>query len=365
MSLIKKTAKLISDIAETLKTRKYNERKVERLILEPLLESLGWAPEDYEYQYSVGDGKVDYALFHTGWNNRHLRAFIEVKAPGMIKPESEKQLFEYALYESPPILILTDGSEWNFYLTGLQGKFQDKKFCQLIFSAQSPEESAGVLHKCLHKDAITSEQAINTAKEMREAKDVAKAWELLLHNRNEKLSKLLKESFHENFGYTPKEQSIAKFLGGMSPAAAPVSGNLSVKFPAAQKPKKVSAKNPSPKPSGIPPIQGFSYKGKEYPMNSARKTLSDAIAVLGKYNKEFLPALQNREPKLISRDKEKLAEVSPWLNKYGGSVRDIEVRGETWHVVVNHAPPQIARILEKCCQIAGVSFGEDFRILHG
>ena len=74
--------------------------------------------------------------------------FIEVKQVGQ-SGGADKQLFEYAFHEGVPMAILTDGQEWNFYLPGEQGRYQERRVYKLDLLERAPEECAELLSRYL------------------------------------------------------------------------------------------------------------------------------------------------------------------------------------------------------------------------
>ena len=362
MNIQKKIGKIVAEIAEQLKKRRYIEKNIERNVFEPILQALGWNTSDFMYQYSVGEGRVDYALFHTVGDSRHLRIFAEIKAPGMIKPESEKQLFEYALYESPPILILTDGKEWNFYLTARQGKPDDRKFCKLNIIEQSPEESADILCKCLLKEIVSSGEAIENARIMGAEKDIIKSWHSLLSASHKKLPALLTKEFEHIFGYKPSDAIVENFLHSKvnDTITTPLRHNINER-----KPRNIS-KSKTPNKSVKSKITGFTYKGKFHKKSTMRDILQSTLILFSKEDKKFLSKLKT-SPKyegLISRDIQELYKLRTWLKRDKSSIREIQTNNETWFFVVNFSAKGIETRLQICCKVANISFGKDFKIIY-
>ena len=106
----------IDDIRDKLEKREFpNEDAVSQGMVLRLLNALAWPIFDTQIvypEYSVGEGKVDFALCHPPSDPC---VFIEVKQVGNIE-ESEQQLFEYAIDHGViPIAVLTDGQKWRFF----------------------------------------------------------------------------------------------------------------------------------------------------------------------------------------------------------------------------------------------------------
>ena len=96
------------------------EQNVKRAIIEPILQACGWDsaglveiqseyPVSHEYKKAA-----DYVLFN---QDGEPCVLIEAKRLGGIIENSEEQVFGYAKHLWVPLLILTDGNVWNFYIS--------------------------------------------------------------------------------------------------------------------------------------------------------------------------------------------------------------------------------------------------------
>lgn len=123
-----------------------NEAQVKSAVILPVLRALGWndanpnsvLPE-YEVPKEQSKGYVDYALL----GRRGPLVFVEAKRIGGIDVNAETQLFKYAVNRGVPILILTDGRQWDFYLSMAAGIPQERRFYRLeLDSKQNISECA-------------------------------------------------------------------------------------------------------------------------------------------------------------------------------------------------------------------------------
>ena len=109
-------------VIETLKERitahgpslRASETRTRMALIDPLLGALGWDVTDPEMvtpEYSVGNGRADYALLS---KDMTPVAFIEAKHLGepLERPQQEDQLFTYALRQQVKYAALTDGNRW-------------------------------------------------------------------------------------------------------------------------------------------------------------------------------------------------------------------------------------------------------------
>ena len=83
-------------------------------LIDPLLQALGWdtsEPAVVRPEYSAGNGRADYALLG---ETRNPVAFIEAKrlSEPLEKPNTQDQVFTYALVQQVKYAGLTDGNRW-------------------------------------------------------------------------------------------------------------------------------------------------------------------------------------------------------------------------------------------------------------
>ena len=101
-------------IANHGSTLRENEIRTRLALIDPLLQALGWDISDPDMvtpEYSVGNGRADYALLGEA---KSPIAFIEAKHLGepLERPQHEDQLFTYALRQQVKFAALTDGNRW-------------------------------------------------------------------------------------------------------------------------------------------------------------------------------------------------------------------------------------------------------------
>ena len=148
MSVASKLGPLLA-LAEKLRASGANEANTKALLVEPLLDALGWDTSDFdqvEREYRVYDGTtLDYAL-KVG---REPRLFVEAKAVG--KQLDDKvfisQTVNYANNEGVVWCVLTNGLAYRVYKTNEPVAMQEK----LLFEVDLTEgtEAASDLAKAL------------------------------------------------------------------------------------------------------------------------------------------------------------------------------------------------------------------------
>lgn len=155
----------IDDIRDKLAKREFsNEAAVSKHIVCRLLEALAWPISNTQIvcpEYSVGAGRVDFALCHP---ESTPQVFMEVKKVGEVE-WADQQLFEYAFdYGCIPIAVSTDGREWHFFhLMGLK-YYGELKVRELDFINGNTEEITDCLNRYLNYQSIRTGEAIRTMK---------------------------------------------------------------------------------------------------------------------------------------------------------------------------------------------------------
>ena len=125
----------------------------------PVLNALDWNSADpgaLRPEYPAGRGRVDYALLCHG----HPQVFVEAKRRGTLDARAEPQLFGYAANNGVPLLVLSDGLCWDFYLSMADGRPEERRFHHLeLFSEGKVPEYATTLDNWLRKRRVASGDA--------------------------------------------------------------------------------------------------------------------------------------------------------------------------------------------------------------
>ncbi len=346
-----------------------NEAEVSQGVVSALLNVLGWNAfnvNEVTREYGAGNGRVDYALCN---KPRKPYLFIEVKAVG--KGDGEEQLFRYAFDEGVPMLILTDGREWTFYLTAEQGRYNERQFYKLDLLERSPDDCVSIFYKFLHKENIVSGSAKEEAQKIFKSKQkneevkrtLPEAWSKLLEEPDELLRDLLTEKVQTICGHKPEDGIAEDFLRSVHTSEQPVH-NLSLQETQNVRhgKQKISRHNSS---SGK--ITGIRYKKDIYKVKTAIDALEVTLSLLAEEDINFLPKLKSvtetKSRNLVSRDKNKLYKKTPTLLR----VHIPRRLPNGWWMGTNMSREQIEKRIKQACVLSGVSFGKgkDFEILRG
>lgn len=221
-----------------------NEASVIRGIINPILQNLNWPINDVRIvrpEYTVGTQRVDIALFH---NNQPF-IFVEAKKIGAADG-AERQLFEYAFHSGVPILILTDGPTWHFFLTAGVGTYEQRKVNKLdLIEYEDLEQLCSKFDDYLNYPNVISGKAqkklqkdyedINREREI--IRTLPNAWKKILDENDDLLFELIANKVEELCNYKPSKSSVFDYLSqnraepNINDAPTPLQGtNLKVKI---------------------------------------------------------------------------------------------------------------------------------------
>ena len=205
-----------------------NEEEVKLAVILPILLALDWDPAysgSIKPEYSAGQGRVDYALLCHG----RPQVFIEAKRRGALNVQAEEQLFGYASNQGIPLLILTDGFHWDFYLSMAEGLPEERRFYRLeLFHEENIPEYMGVLETYLRERCVASRQARHSAEaclernrdRARAKQAIPSAWNSLLSEPDELLCDLLAEKVQHIIGAKPDPYDVDEYLRNLLPNPA-------------------------------------------------------------------------------------------------------------------------------------------------
>ena len=135
------------------------EEDVKLAVILPILDALDWNPADpgaLRPEYPAGPGRVDYALLCHG----RPQVFVEAKRRGALDARAKAQLFGYASNNGVPLLILSDGLCWDFYLSMADGVPEERRFDRLeLRDEDEVPEYAKALDEWLRKRHVASGEA--------------------------------------------------------------------------------------------------------------------------------------------------------------------------------------------------------------
>ncbi len=350
----------------------HNEAQVKQAVILPILRALDWDdtnPEAFKPEYKVGKGLVDYALLDRGkpW------IFVEAKRLGAIRPESEEQLFSYASNRGVPILVLTDGDCWGFYLSMAPGIPTERQFYQLklLLSDESLEdripEYVTFLQEHLQKDRVISDRARISAEQIlqsnrkreRAREAIPGAWQALLSKPEDLIYELVADEVVRKCGTKPEPDDVYTFLRNPLPVPQRSNGKPRPLTPSAP----VATSQPRSSRPKQSKILGFILDDERVDTGKGNETLAEILIIFGRRDPKFMEAFAAKtvSPRraLIARKRSDLYKTAPHLEDK--SSRNL---GNGWWLGTHLSSDQIRRHIETACSVAGVSFGSQLKIIE-
>jgi hypothetical protein len=351
--------KLLGQIKERFAAGQYqSESAIREAVILPILQALGWDtldPAAVYREYPLGSTKVDYALAAPPTKKQ---IFIEVKAIGS-SLGGDKQLFGYAFHEGIPFAVLTNGREWNFYLPGEQGSYDERRVQKLDIVDRPIVEVIEVLRRYLTYANVGSGEALKFARADYEniyrrkiaVQSIPAAWGDLASEPDSLLMDLVSEKVETLCGYRPAPEDVEEFLVNLA------SGNESL--------ASVSAPPAAPKLStpAIISERSIAYKilGQSRHADNATEALLDILRTLAARDSNFLDRLalvvRGTTRNHISRKREDVYPAKPELIEYTTEV----VPG--WWLGTNIANREKMRIIRRACEVEKLTLGKDISIV--
>lgn len=359
----------ITVIQQNIQARKYSsEAAVREAIVVPILSALGWTtmdPDIVRREYQIENRRVDYALVAVGTSPS---VFIEVKAAGQIAG-GDRQLFEYAFHQGVPIAILTDGTEWSFYVPGERGSYDERRVYKLDLLEREKEKACEILRRYLEFDRVRSGAAIEAAQgdyrsaaKKREAeRSIPEAWRNIIDEPDELLMELLAEKAENICGFRPSVEQIENFIVETLIQHKPV-----LPTPSGPQGPKVGTRN-VPLPVGVarisqPVARKIAYQlfGRTYSARNSKVALVEILTEMKKRDSDFYEKLsrkvQGTRRNHIARRKEEVYPERPDL-----ADKAIEI-SPGWWLGINIANREKKRILLRACEVLDIEFGKDLII---
>lgn len=361
----------IEDIRSGIKAGRFaNEAAVRQGIVLRLLQSLSWptyetlvvAPE-----YSVEGRRVDFCLCHPPGKPM---VFIEVKQIGQ-SDGGERQLFEYAFHKGVPMVILTDGQEWHFFLPGEQGDYGERRVYKLDIVERQIDEAVTRLQRYLDYHAICSGDAMtaaradyqNVARERQIKASLPEAWRKLVEDEDELLVELVADRVESLCGYKPDPDTVAAFLRERIDLKA-TTITPGRPGPVVLPPRPVPPTHVRPPERELSTV-GFSLDGQFHSARNARDVLVKVFTELESRDSTFperfaaLPK-HGRTRRYLARTSNELYPDRPDL------ARDFSQQLKSgWWLGINLSRAAIGRIIEMACEVAGLRLGHDLKVNLG
>ena len=390
-----------------------NEASISQGIVVRLLNELGWPtfnPSIVWPEYFQQGLRVDFALCNPP---RKPFVLIEVKQPGHAL-NAELQLFQYAFHQGAPLIILTTGQEWQFFLPAEPGSYHDRRVYLLDLLERKPHESADRLRRYLDYSAVTSGEALEAAR--RDYRSISTrrqvvetlpvAWRKLIEDEDARLIAILSEKVESLCGYQADQETILDFLqraletspSDLSPVVAsrsrrptPRPDTASFPQPASgephwqRQPTDVARSSDDPlvvEPSGpgasgdAPSVSGVGVEavrpslrpsmlivqGQRIPVRTGNDVLVALFSLLTREAPGFPERFVRAKPG--TRKRPRLAATRAGVHPGNEGLASManqarQIPGSTWWLDLNTSWPYKERLIADACEIAGLTYGGD------
>lgn len=366
-----------------------SEAAVSQGIVLPILRELNWDTDNpmvVRPEYTAGRGRADFALCDDSGNPK---VFIEVKGLGGVTEKAVEQVMQYAFRVGVPIVVLTDGRTWTFYLPAEGGSsYEAKRAFKLDVLEHSPPKSSEFLQRYLEESKVVSGEAFETARVIflleKYRKDEPDMWEKMVDEAIAKFMRALR-FLAEEIGPKSAQDNIApdivdyfhlllrqKISPSSSGATAQGRQASAPPMPPAPMLKTSAGTQPeSGRQVPVPPSSGASgggrsgelvILGKSFPC----KNPTDAMVIVFK-------ELENREPgfwqrfyndprnhrktrRIITQDARGLYDNPLYEKAY-------KQLGGDWVIATYNSRQLIERNIRIAAEVAGLEFGKDI-IIH-
>lgn len=352
-----------------------SEAQVSHSVIVPILRALDWDstnPAELVPEYSVpgyteGQGRVDFALLKTG---RPL-VFIEAKKPNGLSDAGVSQLFNYANNQGVPLLVLTDGSEWRFYLSMAAGLPDERRFYRAeLYGGEKISEIARHFDLYLSKNQVHSGNARRVAEDFHtntqskvEAKNlIPEVWLSLLQEPDDTLRDLLIEVVEKKCGTRPDFDDVSEFLDKQvqNIMTANTSAVFTKKHSSTISPSSYRSDTTSRRRSQI---IGYTINGKRCESGTARRTLAEVLIELHQrdpndFMVKYAHATRTRTRRLVAQSQEDLYDKKDLIRNHS-----MRLEGGWW-LGTNLSSGDIKKNIIKACKIAGIRFGKELTLIE-
>ena len=356
-----------------------NEASVSNGAVLPILNDLGWPvfnTASVHPQYPVqpvdqgGKKWVDFALRNP--SSEKAAVFVEVKDVGKAA-SGEAQLFGYAFHSGVPLVVLTDGREWSFYLPSGSGSYEDRRVCKLDLLEQDISECSYRFKRYLSHNDVIQEKAFENARadydsSNREAaikQNLPEAWRKLLEDPSDTMVKFLAEKVEELCGFRPDHGLCAEFITNsqapITASPARPSSSSPLAEPSTESPRiNRPATSPNlPKLSRLLPGEiGFVLLGQTHRCHTVKDVLISVFEKLAERDKEFPRRFAARKHgtrrRYLAPSRKELfphrldqQEQFSYRTNFG------------WYVATNHGRYSATKVILLACDVAQLEYGKD------
>ena len=347
-----------------------NEAQVKRSVIEPVFKELGWDienPEEFATEFTVQmpdgkTGRADYALISGG----RPVCFVEAKRLGYADSGMD-QLFGYANNQGIPMLILTDGNVWEFYLSQAPGPPEERMFYRM--ELQDTEKISGhaeFLQKFVIKDQLgtrdarwSAENLIELSRRKQQARDaIPCTWKQLLASPDDDLCALVADAVEQECEIRPEIDDVVAFLQDVLSQRGTA---IVATTPQTRRPDVTSGPASPPQGPANLKVVGFALDGHQVRTGVGYRTLAAVIKEFDERDPEFMDRFAaqtaGRSRRLVARSQDELYDVAH-LKRFA---LDLE---NGWWLGTNLGSVSIAKHIRTACEVAQIAFGSRLTLIE-
>ena len=356
-----------------------NEAAVSNGAVLPILNDLGWpvfntavVHPEYPVQPVDQGGKkrVDFALRNP--NSGKAAVFVEVKDVGK-GATGEAQLFGYAFHEGVPLVVLTDGREWSFYLPAGSGSYEDRRVYKLDLLGQDTSECSYRLKRYLSHADVIQGKAFESAKadydnsnrEVAIQRSLPEAWRRLLENPDEPILNSLAEKVEELCGFKPDHRVCAEFISNSqvpnpTPSVQPTgTGSYDRSLPEAPRINSRATSPNLPKVSRLLPGEiGFVLLGQTHRCSTVKDVLISVFEKLAErdegFPRRFAARPHGTRRRYLAESRQALFPHRPDQQEQFSYRTNFG-----WYIATNHGRASVTRVVYLACEVARLEYGKD------
>ena len=300
---------------------------------------------------------------------------------------------QYAFRVGVPIVVLTDGRTWTFYLPAEGGSSYEAKLAfKLDVLEHSPQKSSEFLQRYLGKSRIVSSEAFETARVIflleKYRKDEPAMWEKMVDEAIAKFMRALR-FLAEEIGPQSAQDNIApdivdyfhlllrqKISPSSSGATAQGRQASAPPMPPASMLKTSAGTQPeSGRQVPVPPSSGVSGGGRSGELVILGKAFpcqnpTDAMVIVFKELERREPGFYQRfynDPRNWNRNKTRRIiahDVRELYIKYRPRYKKAYKQlGGGWIIATYNSKPVIEKFIKRAAEVAGLEFGKDI-VIH-
>ena len=285
---------------------------------------------------------------------------------------AEPQLFEYCYYARVPFAVLTDGTEWHFFLPwepvdpnapwNPLGNFEDTRAYKLDLLERDDDDCCNAVRTISFDGQCHTGQNIQHARAdiddgnrlERVRITLPVAWHQILADPDDALTTILADKVGDLCGFRPDIDTCVEFIAMISTGGIePPHGRVGA-FP-----PQITPSTPTGQPSLGVDNASFVLDGQRYEFAYNTAMMVGMFNVLANQHPDFLERFAARKHgsknRFLAQD---IYQLYPDDHRRCEQMNaELEVGG--WFVATNQGQPGIGKCAQLVCEVLGFEYGKD------